>query len=236
MLRPTVRILFFLLIGCVLAHPARAANMTNRETVTTEGEGEAEIQGEDFPLARGEALEDALQKAFENALVEILPLDLSLTGRQDLMDQLGPRLKRYLLQYRILSEMPALQVFFLNVEATFSVPLIQDDLVALGVSWSDEGVVEPVELFVRVDGVGSVRAYQELMQWFRQSANVKAVTPYEAFGTAMVLRLEYAGGVDDLLEAISGWISEEFAFRVEQVSEGAISVSLVRPGGQGMER
>lgn len=223
------------LLAAVPLPPAHSASEHDRERITTDGEGEAEIQGQDLSLARGEALEDALQKAFENALVEILPLDLSLTGRQDILDQLATRLKRYLLQYRVLSELPALQVFFVNVEATFSAPLIREDLVSLGIAWTEEGPGEPVELFVRVKGVASVRSYQELIQLFRKMANVKAATPYEVFGAAVVLRLEYERGLENLVEAISAWRSDEFAFRVEQVNDREISVSLVTRGDQPMD-
>jgi len=225
-----------LLVGAVLASPAYSAGSRDRDRITTEGEGEAEIQGQDLSLAKGQALDDALQKAFENALVEILPLDLSLTGRQDVLDQLGPRLKRYLLQYRVVSEMPALEVCFVNVEATFSAPLIREDLAKLGIAWSDEGTGEPVVYFVRVEGVASVRCYQEVMQMFQKTANVNSVTPYEVFGTAMVLRLEYKRGLDDLVETISGLRSEEFSFRVEQVNDREISVSLVTMGGQPIDK
>jgi len=220
-------IVVLLLLATVPPSPAYSASEHDRERITTDGEGEAEIQGQDLSLARGEALEDALQKAFENALVEILPLDLALTGRQDILDQLSTRVKRYLLQYRVLSEFPALQVFFVNVEATFSVPLIREDLVSLGIAWTEEATGEPVELFVRVKGVASVRLYQELLQLFRKMANVKAAIPYEFFGTSVVIRLEYERGLEDLVEALSEWRSDEFAFRVEQVNDREISVLLV---------
>ena len=228
-------VLALLLFAVVPVPPVHSESERDRERITTDGEGEAEIQGQDLSLARGEALEDALQKAFENALVEILPLDLSLTGRQDILDQLATRLKRYLLQYRVLSELPALQVFFVNVEATFSASLIREDLVSLGIAWTEEGPGEPVELFVRVKGVASVRSYQELIQLFRKMANVKAATPYEVFSTSVVLRLEYERGLEDLVEVISAWRSAEFAFRVEQVNDPEISVSLVTMGDQPMD-
>jgi len=224
-----------LLLATLPVPQARSASDRDRERITTDGEGEAEIRGQDLSLAREDALEDALQKAFENALVEILPLDLSLTGRQDILDQLATRLRRYLLQYRVLSELPALQVFFVNVEATFSVPLIREDLVSLGIAWTEQSTGEPVELFVRVKGVASVRSYQELIQSFRKMANVKATTVYEVFGTAVVLRLEYERALEDLVEAVSDWRSDEFAFRVEQVSDREISVQLVTMGEQSMD-
>lgn len=220
-------IVALLLLLAVPGPPARAESQHDRERITTEGEGEAEIQGRDLSLARGEALEDALQKAFESALDEILPLNLSLTGRQDVLDQLAGRLKRTLLQYRVLSEMPALQVFFVNVEATFSVPLIREDLVRAGITWDDEGAGEPVELFVRIEGVSSVRWYQQVLQLFRQMPNMNTVTLHEVFGTAMVLRLEYGRNLDDLLNAILALHSDEFSFKVEQENEREVSVSLV---------
>jgi hypothetical protein len=224
-----------LLLTTAPVPPAHSSSERDRERITTEGDGEAGIRGQDLSLARGEALEDALQKAFENALVEILPLDLSLTGRQDVLDQLAARLRRYLLQYRVLSELPALQVFFVNVEATFSVPLIREDLVSLGIAWEEETTGAPVELFVRVKGVASVRLYQELVQLFRKMANVQAATPYEAFSTSLVIRLEYERGLEDLVEALSEWRSDEFFFRVEQVNDREISVLLVTMGEQPMD-
>lgn len=227
-------IVALLLLAAVPRPPAHSASERDRERITTDGEGEAGIQGEDLSLARGEALEDALQKAFENALVEILPLDISLTGRQDILNQLATRLKRYLIQYRVLSELSALQVFFVNVEATFSVPQIREDLVSLGITWTEEDTGEPVELFVRVKGVASVRLYQELIQLFRKMANVKAATPCEVFGTSVVIQLKYQRGLEDLVEAISDWRSDEFAFRVDQVNDREISVSLVTRGDQPM--
>ena len=219
--------ILLVLIATLLASPAYCADDYDRERITTEGEGEVEIQDQDLSRARGEALEDALQNAFENALVEILPQGLPLAGRQDSLDQLSPRLRRYLLQYRILSEMPALQVFFMNVEATFSVPLVREDLVKLGIVFAEEGTGEPVELFVRVERVSSFRWYQELVQLFQQMAHVRTATVFEVFGTAIVFRLEYERDLDDLLEAISSWSSEEFAFRVEQVKDQEVAVSLV---------
>ncbi len=221
-------VVFFLLVAASLAPPAFPAGERDRERITTEGEGEAEIRDQDVSLARGEALEDALQKALENALVEILPLGLSLTGKRDAMDQLAPRLRRYLLQYRVLSEMPALQVFFVNVEATFSVPLIREDLVDLGIAWTDEVTGEPVVLFVRIKAVSSARAYQELVQAFREMAYVDKSTPHEVFGESMVLRLEYGRSLEDLLEALSTWRSEEYAFTVEQLNDREITVLLVK--------
>ena len=224
--------LFFLLVLSTLwlITPSPGTAGPARDRVTTEGEGEAEIQEQNLSQARREALEDALQKAFENALVDILPLDVSLAGRQDVLDQLSPGLKKYLLQYRVLSEMPALQVFFLNVEATFSVPLIREALARKGITWGEEGTGEPTELFVRIEGISSFRGYNQVLELIRQLAYVKTVTTFEVFGTAVVLRLEYERDLEHLLEAISSLPPGEFAFRVEQVKDQEITVSLVTTG------
>jgi hypothetical protein len=228
--------ILLLLIGASLGSPANAVSARDRETVTAQGEGEAETRGEEYAVARGEALEDALRKAFENALTEILPLDFSLTGRQEVLEQLGPRLKKYLLQYRILSEMPAQQVFFVNVEATFSVPLVREDLVALGLAWAEESAGEPVALFVRVQGVGSFRSYMELIQLIRGITDVRSVTPYEVFGSAVVFRVEYRRTLHDLVDAISALHSSGSAFRIERVSDNEVSLSLMTTSGQSMDR
>jgi hypothetical protein len=124
----------------------------------------------------------------------------------------------------------------MNVEATFSVPLIREDLVKLGVALSDEATGEPVELFVRVEGVSSFRWYQQLVELFQKMKRVNSATTFEVFGTEIVLRLEYEGDIDDLLEAVSNWSSEEFSFRVDQVKDQEIAVSLVTMRDQLMDR
>jgi hypothetical protein len=210
-----------------LVPPAECVGGPDQDRVTTEGEGEAEIQLEDLSRARNDALEDALHKAFEDALAEILPLDLSLAMRQDIVDQLSPRLKRYLLQYRILSEMPALQVFFLNVEATFSVSLIRDDLAKIGFAWTEEGSGEPVEFFIRIEGITSFVWYQQVLDALETMSHVRSLTPFEVLGTSLVLRLEYERDMDSLLEAVSSFGADDFAFHVEQVRDQEIAVSLV---------
>jgi hypothetical protein len=215
------------LMTCLLSPPAYCTGSSDRERITAEGEGEAEIRDQDLPGARREALQDGLQKAFENAVVEILPLGHSLAGRQDVLDQLSPGLKRYLLQYRVLSEMPALQVFFLNVEATFSVPLIRKDLAKIGIAWEEEGTGEPIDLFVRIEGVSSFLWYQRLLEVFQTMSHVRTATTFEVFGATMVLRLAYERDLDDLLNMISSCGSEEFSLRVEQVEDREIKVSLV---------
>jgi len=61
---------------------------------------------------------------------------------------------------------------------------------------------------------------------------VNSATTFEVFGTAIVLRLEYEGDLDDLMGAISSWSSEEFSLRVEQVKDQEIVVSLVTMGDE----
>jgi len=64
---------------------------------------------------------------------------------------------------------------------------------------------------------------------------VKTATPYEVFGTSLMIRLEYERGLEDLVEVLSEWRSDEFSFRVEQVNDREISVLLVTMGEQSME-
>jgi hypothetical protein len=108
--------------------------------------------------------------------------------------------------------------------------LIRDDLAKIGFSWTEEGAGEPVELFLRVEGVSSFGWYQQLLQVIEKMAYVDSATPFEVFGTSLVLRLEYGKDIDALLEDVSSLGSEEFAFSVEQVTDQEITVSLVPMG------
>jgi hypothetical protein len=96
----------------------------------------------------------------------------------------------------------------------------------MGIALTEEGTGEPIDLFVRIEGVSSFRWYERLLEVFQKMAHVRTATTFEVFGYAMVLRLEYERDLDDLLEAISSCGSEEFALRVEQVKDREIKVSL----------
>jgi hypothetical protein len=199
------------------------------ERVTKEGEGEAEIQEQDLSSARKGALEDALRDAFEKALLDTMPAGLTLGEQEVLLKDLGPMKKRFLMQYRILSEMPALQVFFVTVEATFGVALIEEELERRGVTWGEGTQVEPTEILVGIRGVTSFDRYQRLIELFRyEIASVMGVSVFEVFGTYLALRLDYeGGGIPELLETVSVMYVDEFEIRLEEVKDREIIFSLV---------
>ena len=188
---------------------AQSSVDASMEMITAEGEGEAEITGQDLGRARKEALEDALQKAFENALIRILPEGLPLTEHQVLLEELVPMKKKFLVQYRILAEMPALQVFFLTVEATFSQTILREELVRRHVYSQGGEEVEPVTVKIDLRGVTSFRLYEDLTQRLsRELAHVEDVKPLEVYGTRLVLELKYRGDPQEFEDAFNRWFSE----------------------------
>lgn len=174
-----------------------------REKVTTEGEGEAEIQGQDLNHARQEALKNALQNAFEKALFEVLPEGLSLAEHQNLLETLAPMRTKYLLQFRILAEMPALQVFFMTVEATFSNTLIQEELTERGISTQENSEKEPVTFDLSLRGVTSFGVYQDLLELLpKKIYGIESINPVEVYATLLVIRVTYRGDPSELEEAV----------------------------------
>jgi len=202
---------------------------TGRERITTEGEGQADIVKQDLSHARQEAMEDALASAFEVALLESVPAAVSLAEHRRILQELLPMKKRFLLKYRILSEMPAMDVFFVTVEATFSNSLIQEDLVRLGiVVTGDEIEEEVVAISVRVRGVSSFRWYHDFLNRLRNiSPRIKSARPYEIYKTEMIINVEFNGDAGELENLLLAERFDDFQIRVDHTGEEEISVSLV---------
>ena len=200
-----------------------------RERVTTEGEGQAGIVNQDLSRARQAAMEDALGAAFEVALLETVPAGVSLAEHRRILKELLPKKKRFLLQYRILSEMPAVDLFFVTVEATFSNSQIQEELVSLGVLNSGDETEEEVRTIrIRVSGISSFRWYHDLLFRLREGSDrIESVNPYEIFGTEMVLAVEFKGDINGLTEALLTARFDDFTIRLDQTGEEEIAVSLI---------
>ena len=199
--------------------------------ITTEGEGEADIHDQDLNRARKEAMEDALQKAFELALFGILPEGIPLTEHQDLLEALTPMKKKFLIQYRILAEMPAVQVFFITVEATFSNVLLREELVRRGVYGTEDKDREPVTVEIVLSGVTSYRFYRDLQKGIsREIDHVEDVRPLEVFGTRLVLRVKYRGDPQVFKESFNQWLAEDLLPGDETMDESVgLEISLSFP-------
>ncbi len=196
------------------------------ERIVKEGEGEAEIQDQDLSGARRKALDEALRKAFEEAVMEVLPLELSLADRQSFVERIAPRLKEALMQYRILSEMPALNLYVVTVEATFSGPQIREGLAGLGAFPAEEATAEAAAYLVRFRGISSMGLYRKVREVFREEMpRVRSAVPWEVYGNEMVLRVLFGGTLDELAAEIEGReVEEGVALRVEERGEKGMTV------------
>ncbi len=189
-----------------------------RERITVEGEGEAVILDEDLSEARKMALDKAFQNAFENALYEVLPLGLPPEADPEIFNELVAMKKKFLLRYRILSEMPALEEFFITIQVTFSVPMILQELAAKGIMQESKKITEFIKINIYFSGVSVFEWYQHLMHLFRQELDhVKTVGLVEVLETSMVLHVEYEGELLDFMNAMADLQFNEFKL---EVSEG----------------
>ncbi len=228
-------VLVFVLSGFFAWAEAQTFVQKTREKITAEGEGEAEIQGQDLNRARQEAMEDAMKNAFERALFEVMPEGLSLTEHQDLLQDLTPTRNKYLLKFRILAEMPALQVFFMTVEATFSNTLIQEELGKRGMIPQDVSGKEPVAFELSLQGISSFGMYQDLLQRLPEEIEgIESLKPMEVYGTLLVVRFTYRGDLPEIEDRIRQWILHEQharsdGFKVPEEIEIILSPVLVDP-------
>jgi hypothetical protein len=237
-LKPLVVGLVFLMMELARASSpcwAQEANQPLPDKLVAEGEGEAGIVNQDVTGARKEALDLALANAFQRALPSALPAGLSLAKQEELIRDLAPMQKDCLLQFRITSELPALQTYFVTVEAAFAGAQIQEELVRRGIVQQRERGGEPVPVDLKLKGITSLRLYQEFVTRLAQQVDrVQSVQPLEVHGTQAVLRVLYRGNPRTFAEALDRWVSETFWPDQEARGESArpeISVSLPAPDG-----
>ena len=195
------------------------------QVVTFEGEGEAGTEKKDIAAARSEALENALQDAFRKAMIEILPASLSLEAQERVTEKLSENMRSFLLRYRIVSEMPTENLFFLSVEATFSSVFIQRALAKIEGVGRQEEDNQGSDIRVRVEGIGSFRWYEEVLKYLRTGLpGLRAVKPVEVFGTTAILTVGFSGDSKGLADELLNWRPEEF---IVQVKVGDREVTLV---------
>ncbi len=188
-----------------------------QERITVEGEGEAGILGEDLSGARKTALGKAFKNAFENALDQILPLGLPPEAGPDIFNELAGKRKKFLLGYRILSEMPAMEEFFITIEATFSGPMILHELAAKGIGRENKESADFIKINVHFTGVTVFEWYQRLMYLFQQELEyVKTASLVEALDSSMVLHVEYEGDFLDFMNTVADLRFKEFVLELRE--------------------
>jgi len=185
------------------------------QLVTIEGDGEAAVGNKDTASVRAQALENGLKDAFRKALLEVLPASLSLEVQERIIQKLSENLRSFLLRYRIVSEMPTENLFFMTVEATFSSVLIKRALAKIEGVGRQEEDVHLSDIRLRVEGITSFRWYTEVLNFLRAGlSGVRAVKPVEVFGTTAILSVGFQGEPKGLADQLLSWRPEEFSHQV----------------------
>lgn len=220
--------LLICLMACALAGgpPVEAAG---GDRITVEGEGESAVANEESSGAREDALESGLEAAFEKALLGAIPDEVPLARREELAEKLGAQKRKFLLKYRILSELPAPDVYFVTVEATYSLSLIRKALREEGVSLEGANVPEVTEIDLFVAGVSSFAWYRALMDGLEGLSRAKRVSLVEVSGDKAVFRVAYRGEVAELADRVSSLQGLPFRIEWDEISEERLSISLTNP-------
>ncbi len=119
-------------LGLLLALGSASAALQQYQTV----EGVGAIIRQNQAAARTRALHEAMRKALEQVLTEVLPPEVLVEQRQILAAQLLKRATRYIRSYRILWEYPdeVQKVYRIGLEAEVAVPDVLKEIQALGLT------------------------------------------------------------------------------------------------------
>jgi hypothetical protein len=197
--------------------------------LTADGEGEAVVENKNMAQARDRALEDAFQKAFEKAVYALLPSPLPIDRTHEGIQRLLPKHKRYLIGYRILSEIPTPQIYFVSVQAIYSVPLLKGDLSTIGFM---ETVKQPPvrDIIINVHNVFSCSCYHELSDGLLKNIpGVISLLPKMIYGTEVTLSVRFRGDPRTLVEAIQNWKRDDFSIGSVTNSSEAVEIQIVSP-------
>jgi len=209
--RPGLRgILFATLFAVLVGVPA--ARLAARDGLPSRfaAEGEAVIVGDDLEGAKKQALDTALAKAFAAALLQGLPAGLSPVRQEELVRELAPLHRDFLLQFRIVSESAADQVLLVTVEALFSDSQIREELKRRGIVEKEPREEAAFLMDIAIRGVSSFQQYQKWVQDLpKRVSGVAKVQPLEVSGTQMVLRCVCRGSPERLERAVRAWLAEQ---------------------------
>ncbi len=149
----------FFLFAIMIGSPSHSPAEEVQPAQAVETEGSARITGGDLARARNEAVRDALQKAVEQVAGRWLtPQDAA--GKASVLKELiTDRADGFIKEYRIVTEVTAVDLYTVTIRATVLVNSIGNDLRGAGLIRETQPPVNRLSLIIR-----GIRTYGEYIR------------------------------------------------------------------------
>ncbi len=139
----------FFLFALIIVAPSVSLGEEVHPTQAVETEGSARITGGDLARARNEAVRDALQKAVEQVAGRWITPQGAAGKTSVIKELITDRADGFIKEYRIVTEMTAVDLYTVAVRATVLANSIRNDLRAAGLIREKQPPVNRLSLVIR---------------------------------------------------------------------------------------
>lgn len=214
-----ILVLFAIVFGA--ASFSRAEEVLPAQAVETEGS--ARIAGGDLARARNEAVRDALQKAVEQVAGRWLAPQEAATRSPLLKEQITDRAEGFIQEYRIVSELTAVDLYTVMIRATVLADSIRNDLRGLGLI-RETGLKPSVSrISLTIRGIRTFGDYIRCREVLKEKIpEIREIIPREAsWGQA---RFDIAA--DGTVQAVGERLRDKLAVEIQTQDDRVLEVRL----------
>lgn len=177
------------------------------EVQVIEAEGTALVVGGDRPVARNEAVDEALGKAVKLAIGAWLPKEKIERYQETLNSRIYRRSRDYIQNFRIIQEKESERVYAVTVTASISTGVLRNEIKNLGIfgdgeKREGEEATERISMVVR--GIRSYADYVRVREGLRSKVTrIKRIWPRKMESLDVWFDVEVKEGLEGLADEIS---------------------------------
>jgi hypothetical protein len=221
------RVLAFILFTLFIvgASPVKAPAQEDHELQAVQVEGGAVVLNFNLARAQREAISDALKKAVETAVAQLLSPELMASKSQVLKTKIYSVADTYIQTYKILSETPSQKIYGVNLIATIDFTALKADLKASSLVVAEEIKKERM-VSMTVQGFRNYPIYARFIHTLSRDIDVvKNVYIREARRGMVRLDVAVTGPLTVLADKLGK--TGQFSFHLNQVGDRRLEINLL---------
>jgi len=211
-------------ISCLFAitscFPLVAHGEESTSTQVIEVEGSASVTGNDLARARNEAVRDALRKAVEQTAGRWLTPQDATDISPVLREQIVDRAEGFIQEYRIVSEITALDVHTVVVRVSVLADSLRNELLKLGLIRPTQLTLPVTRISLTIRGIRSYGDYVRCRALLKDRVpGIREITPREASWGVIRFDVDAEGTVAILAERLREKLAVEIQHQGDRVLE-----------------
>ncbi|MHB9099204.1 MAG: flagellar assembly protein T N-terminal domain-containing protein [Syntrophales bacterium] len=219
---PLLPVIFFL-FAIMICAPSISPAEEVLPTQAVETEGSARITGGDLARARNEAVRDALQKAVEQVAGRWLAPQEVAKRSPVLKEQITDRAEGFIQEYKIVSEVTAVDHYTVAIRATVLADSLRNDLRGLGLIRQTQLKPSVSRISLTIRGIRTYGDYIRCREVLKEKIpEIREIVPREA--SWGLVRFDIAA--DGTAQTVAERLRDKLAVEIQRQDDRVLEVQL----------